>query len=131
VPLGHDDSRDRSPAGRQSHGVPAGTQRVVLRRLKKSVIAAIGTRAASCRSSQCLAACSQISSVTAPGRSESRVAASASAGAARSASSKSGFSYQAAAVSSFPGLTPALAGDFDAGVDAGAAAAGLACAQVN
>jgi hypothetical protein len=46
--------------------------------------------------------------VTAPGRSESRVAASASASAARSASSKSGFSYHAATVSSFSWLTPAF-----------------------
>ena len=46
--------------------------------------------------------------VTAPGRSDSRVAASVSASAARSASSNSGFSYQAATPASFSGLTPAL-----------------------
>src|ERR1700734_2941858 len=52
-----------------------------------------------------------MSSVTDPGRSASRVAASVTARAARSASSKRGFSYQAATVSSFSVLTlpwPAL-----------------------
>jgi hypothetical protein len=46
--------------------------------------------------------------VTAPGRSASRVAASVRASAARSASSKSGFSYHAARASSFSVLPPAL-----------------------
>ncbi len=100
---------DRSPARRHSHLVPAGTRNVVLRRLKKLVIATISTKAPSCRSSYCFLAAAQISSVTAPGRSASRVAASASASAARSAASKSGFSYHAATVSSFSELTPALA----------------------
>jgi hypothetical protein len=46
--------RSRAPVRRPSQLVPAGTRKVVLRRLKKLVIATISTRAPSCRSSKCL-----------------------------------------------------------------------------